>query len=423
MTVKTLSAPTISAALAEARRLFGEDVVLLESHPPAGTRPARVTVAADPAPAVSPDTQSISRVIERVRQQPTPAFGYATAGASIDLLAEDDAAGEDEFSPRPMPPRGRARGRIFPTDGRPVRSEEPVGAREVTRDLEQLLEQRIGTIHERLEGIERRFEGHPASAGKWLRHPLFNRLLDRGLQPETVTELFYHATSQGDLDDEDALYWALVRSLRDMLTSCAPIAPVGQQVFIGVGGSGKTSLILRLATLTSFYGRRRCGVVILHPPSQDDRLQRDDTDVYRRAGLPVQNVSSVEEMQQALGRLHGFDHVLIDTPALPFRPRPMRDALAEMRPFLRELVPSQTHFVLDATRALDEMDPELLRRMPIAPDLIALTHMDETERPGRIFEWLRRAALPVNVVGASAALRDGLVSFSPSVFAEALLEA
>lgn len=420
MTVKTLTASSISAALSDARRLFGEDVVLLESHPPTETQPARVSVAFEPKPVVSDDKASISRVIERVKQPPEPAFGYTAAGSGIDVLVEDDATEEDDFSAASQA-RGRARGRLFPSNGVPLRSDEPVGTREVTRSIEELLEQRLGTLHERLEGIERRFEGHPVSAGKWLRHPLFNRLLDRGLHPETVTELFFKVTDTDHGAEEDALYWTLMRSIRDMLQICAPIRPLSQQVFIGVAGAGKSSLITRLATNTSFYGRRRCGVIIVAPSTDEHRYRSDDTAFYRAAGLPVQNVTDAEEVPQALRRLHGFDHVLIDTPAIPLRPRPMRDALARLRPFIQQLTPVQTHFVLDATRALDDLDAELLKRMPVSPDVIAITHMDETTRPGRVLEWLRNAGLPVNLVGSSPEIDGGLTTFSPADVAEQLL--
>ncbi len=52
MKVKTLTGPSIHAALVEARRLLGDDVVLLESIPAEGDSPARITVMVDvPAPA------------------------------------------------------------------------------------------------------------------------------------------------------------------------------------------------------------------------------------------------------------------------------------------------------------------------------------------------------------------------------------
>ena len=51
MKVKTLTGPSIHAALIEARRLLGDDVVLLESIPAEGDAPARITVMVDvPAP-------------------------------------------------------------------------------------------------------------------------------------------------------------------------------------------------------------------------------------------------------------------------------------------------------------------------------------------------------------------------------------
>ena len=51
MTLKTLTGPTIRDALADARRLFGPGVVMLQSSPPAAGQPASVTVAFDEAPA------------------------------------------------------------------------------------------------------------------------------------------------------------------------------------------------------------------------------------------------------------------------------------------------------------------------------------------------------------------------------------
>ena len=429
MTVKTLSASTISEALADARRQFGDDVVLLESHPPTGDRPARITIMAEPAPSMSADGRSISRVIERVKLPEAAAVAVgvesSSRGSLIDLVVEDDAGDEDAISlrvPSYNPSRGRARGRLFPADGAELRSKEQARPEEVTRALEQLLETRFVTLHERLEGLEKKFEGMPASAGKWLRHPLFNRLLDRGIRAELVTELFIDATGGADIDDE-GLFWALARALRDRLQPSAPVRPYGAQLFLGVGGSGKTSMILRLLTQKNFFGRRRCGVIIATPDMDADRFYQDPTDLYRRAGIPVQNARTVEEMDQAVSRLDGFDHIFVDTPGLPWHPREMRDALASLKPLMECLVPVQTHFVLDATRALDEVDIDLLRRMPVSPDIVALTHLDETSRPGRVLEWVVRAGLPVNFVGSGWKQNDGLSLFSPSTFAEQMLEA
>ena len=54
MTLKTVTGPTIRDALADARRLFGPDVVLLQSAPEAHGAPASVTVGFDAAPVARP---------------------------------------------------------------------------------------------------------------------------------------------------------------------------------------------------------------------------------------------------------------------------------------------------------------------------------------------------------------------------------
>jgi flagellar biosynthesis protein FlhF len=414
MTVKTLTAPTIKTALAEARERFGDDVVLLESHPPKGGEPARIMVMADSPrqeKIVSPEAASISQVIERVKQEPRRAFGYA---GGIDFTVEDTVVATAAPAPEPSP----AGNRLFPaTRGS---SGSIGGSQNDGPSIESLLDERINTIHERLNGIEQKFDRHPVSAGEWSRHPLFNRLLDRGLRTKTVTELFSRISAD-DISDDDALFWAVARELRSILKTCAGIRPSGAQVFIGAGGSGKTSMILRLARHNGFFGRRKCGVIIISGKSDNDAFQTDPTELYRRHGLAVQNVADQEQMEAALNRLVGFDHILIDTPSLPFNQREMRDELARLRPMLSLVVPAQVHFVVSATSALEDVDASLIRRMPVAPDLICVTRMDETSRPGRVAEWLREAAVPVNFLGDGVSLSDGLTAFTPAAFAEQLL--
>src|SRR5690625_6983726 len=101
----------------------------------------------------------------------------------------------------------------------------------------------------------------------------------------------------------------------------------------------------------------------------------------------------------------------------------MRDALAALKPLMECLVPGQTHFVSDATRALEEVDIDILPRMPGSPDIGALTHIDATARPGRVLEWMARAGWPVNFVGGGWKQNEGLSLFAPSAFAEQMLEA
>src|SRR5690625_1268750 len=153
MTVKTLTASTISEALADARRQFGDDVVLLESHPPSADRPARIMIMAEPAATMSADGRSISRVIERVKSPEMAAAEASSRGSLLDLVVEDDAEDEDAFSlniPSYNPPRGRARGRLFPADGPLLRSREEARPAEAARRPAQALATGLGALHEQI---------------------------------------------------------------------------------------------------------------------------------------------------------------------------------------------------------------------------------------------------------------------------------
>ncbi len=77
MTLKTLTGPSIQSALADARRLLGADVVLLQSTAGGGGDPASVTVAYDQEPRPpAPAQKAPPAVPEPVAQPPRRAYGY-----------------------------------------------------------------------------------------------------------------------------------------------------------------------------------------------------------------------------------------------------------------------------------------------------------------------------------------------------------
>jgi len=113
MTLKTVTGPTIRDALADARRLFGPDVVLLQSAPEAHGQPASVTVAFDPAPVArtapaparptsAPARSVAPPAIPEPVSAPAPrAYGYAAARNARPAPAEPISA----TRPAPIPPR------------------------------------------------------------------------------------------------------------------------------------------------------------------------------------------------------------------------------------------------------------------------------------------------------------------------------
>lgn len=446
MNIKTLTAPTIHAALKEARRLHGDDVMLVESTPPTGDQPARVTVMIDEASAQPAATPAARPAPARPVPQPAPAapamaFGYAGArprgteqGAAASAQVSDAAgvltmALGDEDDPARLTPQaslpsrtGRrgsvGRDRLFT---RPTHGEAPPPERSST---EQLVEAQMERLHARLDALEQRFA--PAVIGAshgWAAHPCFAELLGHGLQPATVAALFDAVAARGfaPATDPDELRWALAQELRRRLAPTAPGQTVGTQVVVGASGAGKTSLLLRLARHPDFFGRRQATVLVIEPEDDGDLTYQSPVELYRRFDLPVQSVRTTAEMYRALSRARRFDQIFVDTPSLPSDEAEARRALLRIKKMLEPMVPLQVVLTVHAGRALDGYDADALGRLPLAPSAVALTHLDATPGWGRAADWLVQAGFPVPYVGVGPRVSDGLVSYSPAWFVETML--
>lgn len=424
MQVRTLTGSSIQAALADARRLLGDEVVLLEARPAQGAEPAQITVLTDALPdsaASAPPPRLAAAPLATPRAVPAEApaaaavglagYGYGAARRPTPPPAPREEAAGDGAILSAM----RRAGGLF---GAPPPEEAAAPAPPVPAAAQAQLQ----LINDRLDALERRLSTAVIGAGyRWAAHPLFAELLEAQMRPSTVAALFEALARQSLAPDTptETLRWALAQELRRRLERPAPRQGAAPLLLMGPAGAGKTALALRLALHPSFYARRRTGVIALLPESPNS-LGADPAELYRRFGLPVQCVGTPAEMSAALDRLAHFDQVLIDTPSLPGRPGAAHAAADRLRRLTDAVMPLEVHLVLDATRAYECVDAPALRRLPLAPTSLALTHLDETPGWGRAAEWLLALELPVRFLATAAGVPDGLEAFSATAFAERL---
>lgn len=470
MKIKTITASSIHAALMEARRHLGDEVVLLESIAADGDEPARITVMADSTG--RPARSAVSGVGAPPRQHVTSShqkghsgFGYHAhqAGGEVAVAGEENAENDarasggdgsvatvqkghnydldvsrrtvrdliDDDGPTYPEPRRQSlsappgRGHLFPNKGGQVRTNDAGLSHSSVDAVEQLLKAQLGLLHDRLDKLERQFGGAIIGAGQtWTVNPLFGMLLNLGFRPGTATKFFDTLASKGFQPDTDTetLKWALAQEIRRAIGLCAIRETHGAQVFIGPSGSGKTSLLLKLAKHAGFYGRRQAAIIAIEPEDAGRAFHHSPVDLFRRNGLPVQTVSTIEEMRTAVLRVQQFDHILIDTPALPMQPNATRKALRHIKRLVDPILPLRVQLVINATRSLDNFDADTVRNLPLRPEAAALTHLDETPGWGRVAEWMIALEMPVQFVSTSAAVPDGVISFSPSWFVEEMMK-
>ncbi len=143
MTLKTVTGPSIRDALADARRLFGADVVMLQSAPAAHGQPASVTVAFDTdlavaAPAAATPPASASRRAPAAASPPAPrTYGYGPARNVRPAPAEPVAA--PTGPPAPAEPAGTVPAGPDPTDGPGATAAELAALRARLAEVEAML--------------------------------------------------------------------------------------------------------------------------------------------------------------------------------------------------------------------------------------------------------------------------------------------
>jgi len=446
MTVKTITGSSIQAALAKAREELGDDVVLVESTPAAADAPAEIAVMIDTA-----DTPASRMTKGRVPKPPSddgslpvPDTHSGRTGASTDgsgtegggtrgfryggteedsssrSTAPSDRSSRDDgerngsnFSQVLAREQGPGRGRVFPDsesrtgrdgsreEGADQKSASPFGKREKNR---------TGTPKENGE--------------RWAYHPLYEVLLDKGLQPETATQLFDELSERGiNLDDSppEDLRWAFAQMLCRRIEVADPNRSPTNLVLLGPGGAGKTSLILKMAAHDRLLDGEPV-VIHLQPSSDHDMAYQNPTSLYQKFGVAVQNVRTEEDMARALRRAESFGPVLVDTPPLPLPLNESRPALRRIESFLQPLRPLDAHLVLSATRALGNLDTTALPHLPVQPSAVSITHLDEASTWGRVVEWLIALDLPVQFVSEGPQVPDGARAFSLEWFVKDVMD-
>jgi flagellar biosynthesis GTPase FlhF len=236
------------------------------------------------------------------------------------------------------------------------------------------------------------------------------RLVASGLSAGLAADVVGEAATHGLPFAQPRALKKLVRTaLARRMPVLADLGPDRRVIAVaGAGGAGKTALIARLAAA---YAAADHEVVVVALDSRDGGCAV----AAELEPLGVSVISATDAAQAARRLRHREPLVtLVDTPALGAG---AARAAAKLAPELRALGCTEVHLALPATisaAAADELSAALA---PLGLTHLALTHADETARPGAPVELAIRTRRPLSYVAS----RDEVAHADPAALAAQLL--
>jgi len=225
-------------------------------------------------------------------------------------------------------------------------------------------------------------------------------LLDADIAEPLARELVDWARQEADLvgcEDTAILRERVAQRVAGEIPVTGPIQLANAKrrlvALVGPTGVGKTTTIAKLAAHYRLRQKRRVGLITV--------------DTYRIAAveqlgayagimdLPMEVVSTPEEMRGAVDRLAHMDLVLMDTAG-----RSARDdrQIDELRAMLTEARPDEVHLVLSSTANAASQKQTAERFVAAGATALVLTKLDEAKGLGALLPLARASGLPISYV-------------------------
>lgn len=170
---------------------------------------------------------------------------------------------------------------------------------------------------------------------------------------------------------------------------------------IGPTGVGKTTTLAKLAATYKLRRARRVGLITCdtYRIAAVEQL-RTYADII---GLPLRVASGPDEMAAARRALADCDVVLIDTPG---RSQHDQDRLGELRALLDAADADEVHLVLSSAASESVLARTAERFLPLGPQRVVLSKLDEAVSFGFIPSVCKRSGLPLSFVTTGQEVPD-----------------
>jgi flagellar biosynthesis GTPase FlhF len=235
-------------------------------------------------------------------------------------------------------------------------------------------------------------------------------LVANGLSPALASDVVGEAVAHGLPFSDSRNIKKLIRSvLARRIATLADLGPASRSLaFVGAGGAGKSLAIRHLATAYAAADAQVLVIALRTPDGGSDLSAR-----LEPAGITVFAAADAEQANRRIAR-GDATLVLIDTP--PAGPGE-RDVVSALAADLTALDVGEVHLTLPATMSAAAADEQAEALAALSPTHVAMTHTDQTARPGAVVELAITSRRPVSYLST----RDRVEPADPADLAQRLL--
>jgi flagellar biosynthesis protein FlhF len=411
LNVRTFTARDADEALRLVKAEFGTHAVVLHTrHVKRGglmglcTKPLIEITAADAREvarqrgrqaARSPRARAVPRA--EVPRPVVAAPDLAEAQTAGDLIRRTYQAARTQFDAAPE---------AVATAGVAAAVAEPTVVPPAVSNLDRQLSEELQAVRQLVERVVEHQETTRTLAAEPLAEPLADPLVEHYahlIKQEIAAELADQLVRSVDPEKSDDIGAALQRKIEALLPVAEPRdeasadAASGRRprviALVGPTGVGKTTTVAKLAATYKLKQNKKVGLIT--------------ADTYRIAAveqlrtyaqiinLPLQIVSSPDDLQAALGQMADMDVVLLDTAGRSQRNGQRLDELARL---LEVAQPQETHLVLAATASPRVMDQIVERFSQVKTDQLIFTKLDEAVSCGAMLNVAHRIGKPLSYI-------------------------
>ncbi|MCW9705361.1 hypothetical protein [Fodinibius salsisoli] len=280
-------------------------------------------------------------------------------------------------------------------------------------------------IHKRLDRLESLMHlalSTPDTA--YSEHPLFHRLLHKGVSQKLIHKCFERITEQGIQPHQqpELFHSKLLHHIDELLRQSKAGKPKQVLLFAGRSGAGKTHLIMKLASLPDLGTDKNIAIASFAPTNGSAKNKYSILEPFcDDQGIDFFWTRNKEQVKDSIPKWKKYDHVLIDTPALEMEEQTLIGDIMVLKELLEKKMEIETHYLINTAVNGTAFNDPLAK--DIDTDHIAFTHIDQSLKWGKTVQLLANTDYKLRYISSGPTISDNLFVFDPEKFAHKLLQA